>query len=133
MTLNEPQAQQESVEFVRKQALNKRLETIAWGLFLIGFGLVALLPDRLIPDGFGFFGAGLVLIGLNAARYFLQIKMSGFTLVLGTIAIVVGLSRMFGAELPIFAVLLILIGLYIILRPVFERRQRSSEEHTVNQ
>lgn len=122
MTVNEPQAQQQSVEFAQKQALNKRLETIAWGLFLISFGLVALIPDRYFPDGLGLIGVGLIMIGLNVARYFYQIKVSGFTLVLGSIAILVGTSNLLGVDLPVFAILLILIGLYMIVRPIFERR-----------
>ena len=131
--MNEPEIQQPSAQDIWKQQLNKRLETIAWGLFLISFGLVALLPDALFPDGLGLIGVGLIMIGLNVARYFYQIKVSGFTLVLGSIAILIGLSNLLGVDLPVFAILLILIGVYLIIRPIFERGQRSTDRQTIHQ
>jgi hypothetical protein len=35
----------------QKMHLNKRLETIAWGLFLIMIGGLWLFPDKTVPDG----------------------------------------------------------------------------------
>ena len=132
MTMTQPETTQPSAQDVWKQQLNKRLETIAWGLFLISFGLVSLLPDRLFPDGLGLIGVGLIMIGLNVVRYFYQIKVSGFTLVLGSIAVLIGISNLLGVDLPVFAILLILIGVYLIVRPIFERSQQASEGHTIH-
>ena len=50
----------------RKQDLNKRLETVSWGLFLIMLGGFALVKD--VPEGTWLIGAGLIMLGLNAVR-----------------------------------------------------------------
>jgi len=105
-----------------KQALNKRLETLGWGLFLIMLGCAGLVPDNLVPQGVWPIGVGVILLGLNAARYANGIRMSGFTVVLGLLAVLTGIAELFGADLPIFAILLIIIGASMILRPWFEKQ-----------
>jgi hypothetical protein len=109
-------------EVVAKQALNKRLEAIAWGLFLIMIGGLSFIPDSSVPEGLWSIGVGIILLGLNAARYFNQIKMSGFTTVLGILALLTGVGEMVGFDLPTLAILLIILGLILILKPWFEER-----------
>src|SRR5512141_2203390 len=79
-----------------KQTLNKRLETIGWALFLIMIGGLGLIPNEQVPSGVWSIGVGLIMLGLNAARYLNGIKMSGFTLVLGTIALLTGMGELLG-------------------------------------
>jgi hypothetical protein len=106
----------------QKTALNKRLEDIGWALFLIMIGCIWLVPDEQIPQGTWLIGAGLIMLGLNGARYLNGIKVSGFTMLLGMVALAAGLGSLVGVELPLFAVFLILIGASIILRPLFGKR-----------
>lgn len=106
----------------QKTALNKRLEDIAWGLFLIMIGCIWLVPDEQIPPGTWLIGAGLIMLGLNGARYLNGIKASSFTMVLGVVAAAAGLASLAGAKLPLLAVFLILIGVSVILKPLFEKR-----------
>jgi len=107
----------------QKNALNKRLEAIGWALFLIMIGGIWLVPDEQIPQGVWLIGAGLIMLGLNGFRYLNGIKMSGFTIVLGVLALAAGLGGVFGVKLPLFAILLILIGASIILKPLIEKKQ----------
>lgn len=104
-----------------KQALNKRLETMGWGLFLIMLGGQALVPGEQVPEGVWTVGVGLIMLGLNAARYYFGIRMSVFTIVLGSFALLTGVGELLGLDLPALAILLILIGANIILKPLFER------------
>ena len=106
-----------------KALLNKRLESIAWGLFLIMLGGFALVPDNTIPKGVWSIGVGLIMLGLNAARYFYKIKMSGFTMVLGILSLVGGISELVGLTSLDGALLLIILGAYLILKPWFDRRK----------
>jgi hypothetical protein len=115
--------QPSSIQDTQKAALNKRLESIGWGLFLIMIGGIWLVPDEQVPGGTWLVGAGLIMLGLNAARYLNGIRMSGFTIVLGILALASGLSDFAGIDLPLFPILLILIGASILLKPMFERRQ----------
>jgi hypothetical protein len=105
-----------------KAALNKRLETAFWGLFLIMLGGQFLLKDANLPDGLWDVGIGLIFLGLNAARYFNHIRMSGFTTFLGILALIGGLAQMiFKFDLG-GALLLIVLGAYLILKPWFDQR-----------
>ena len=68
---------------------NKRLESIGWGFFLVMMGGSIIVPDEIAPEGLWTVGVGLIMLGLNAARYYYGIHMSGFTTVLGLIAVAV--------------------------------------------
>lgn len=109
-------------EDMQQQALNKRLEMIGWGLFLIMLGGLGLIPGSLVPEGTWLIGAGLILLGLNLARYLNKIPISGFTTVLGVIALLVGVGDFLGVDLPLFPILLILFGAGLLLKPLLEKR-----------
>ena len=110
-----------------KVTLNKRLEESSWGFFLLLIGTLLLLPAGLVPQGTWLIGAGLIMLVLNGVRYVNGISASGFTVGLGLIAILVGLTSFFGLRPPLFAIFLALIGLSIIVRsllpPRVERRR----------
>ncbi len=112
-----------NVQTMGKQTLNKRLETIGWALFLIMIGGLGLVPKEIVPGGTWLIGVGLIMLGLNAARFINGIKMSGFTIGLGILALLSGLGDFFGVQLPLFPILLILIGTDILLRPLLEKKQ----------
>jgi len=111
-----------------KVALNKRLEDSAWGFFLLLIGTLLLLPSALAPQGAWLIGAGLIMLLLNGVRYVNDISASRFTVVLGLVAILVGLASFLGLKPPLFAIFLALIGLSIIVRsllpPKVDRRNR---------
>jgi hypothetical protein len=106
-----------------KVALNKRLENIGWGLFLIMLGGAALVPDEAVSDGWWSIGVGLIMLGLNVARYFNQIRMSGFTTFLGIVSIISGVLQLMGLNDLGGAIFLIVLGAYLLLKPWFEKRQ----------
>ena len=101
-------------EDARKKDLNHRLETVGWGLFLIMLGGFALV--RGVPEGTWLIGAGLIMLGLNAVRLMVGIRASWFTLILGTIALLSGLGSVYGVDIPVGPLLIILIGLAIVVR-----------------
>jgi hypothetical protein len=110
-----------------KVALNKRLESIAWGLFLVLWGGSMfwnnLLPNIELPEGLWSICVGLILLGLNAARYYNQIKMSGFTTVLGIISVIGGVVQLFGVKGMEGAFLLIILGVYLVFKQWFDQRK----------
>ena len=103
--------------------LNKRLETIAWGCFLIMLGGFAFVPHGIIHEGWWSIGVGLIMLGLNLARYLSHLRMSGFTTVLGILSIVGGIVQLLGVEDFEGAFLLIILGSYLIIKPYFDKRQ----------
>jgi hypothetical protein len=126
-TMNEPEeekaAKAEIVIDKDKEALNKRLETVAWGCFLIMLGGFMFVPEQIIKGGWWSIGVGLIFLGLNAARYYKGLRMSGFTTFLGVISILGGILDLVGFEGLNGAVLLIVLGGYLVLKPYFDKRQ----------
>jgi hypothetical protein len=117
-----------------KAALNKRLETIAWGCFLILWAgsmfWKAVAPGTPLPDGLWSIGVGLIFLGLNLARYLNKIRMSGFTTFLGVLSVVGGVVQLFGVKGLEGAFLLLILGAYLILKPWFEKRRLFGKAET---
>lgn len=109
-----------------QRTTNKKLETVAWGAFFIWWGVTALLT--FLPAGINTIGIGLILVGLNVARYYLQIPTSGFTMVLGVIALVLGgfefIKTVFALpfQVDVFPILLIVLGVVLLGRELMRGR-----------
>jgi hypothetical protein len=115
--------QPKQAQDAEKAALNKRLEGIGWGLFLIMLGGFALVPHDLVPKGLWSIGVGIIMLGLNVARYLYHIKMSGFTTVLGIIALISGGLELIGRNNLGGPILLIILGLYLLVKPWFDHQR----------
>lgn len=115
--------QSQTATVADKTALNKRLEGFAWGLFLIMLGGFMFIPETTISKGVWSIGVGLIMLGLNVARYANKIRMSGFTTVLGIISLVAGVLQLIGFKTLEGALLLIILGAYLLLKPWFDKRQ----------
>ncbi len=109
--------------------LQKRdFETIAWGAFFIWWGITELIPS--LPDGAGALGIGLILLALNAARVRNGIPTSSFSTTLGILALVFGGLELAGLmlnlpfELPIFAILLMVLGGIMLARELLKNRNQ---------
>ncbi len=106
-----------------REALNKRLETVAWGCFLIMLGGFMFVPEEIVGGGWWSIGVGLIMLGLNAARYLNRLRMSGFTTFLGIVSVIGGVLSLVGVTGVDGAVMIIVLGGYLILKPYFEREQ----------
>ncbi|WP_455280466.1 hypothetical protein [[Eubacterium] cellulosolvens] len=107
-----------------QKSLNKQLETISWGLFFVGIGLIWAMPSIYQTDikGGGFILIGALLIGLNFVRRMKNIPISKFTTFIGIILFLVGISDFAGFKLPLFETVIILIGLFIVLGAITKMR-----------
>ena len=100
--------------------LDRRLESVAWGLFFVWWGIIELFHT--LPEGTGAVGFGLILIGLNVARLLSNLPTSSLTLTLGIIALVWGGLEVAGSvlplpfEIPVFAIVLIVLGVILLGR-----------------
>lgn len=104
---------------------DRRLETIAWGLLFIWWGL-SIFFDR-IPFGAALVGTGLILLGVNAVRSRKGIQTRGMTTACGILALVWGGLELLRSvphsviPLPfvmndwaIFSLLLVVVGLMFL-------------------
>ncbi|NOH04324.1 MAG: hypothetical protein HND47_21290 [Chloroflexi bacterium] len=106
----------------QKAALNKNMETAAWGCFLIMLGGFMFVPETIVKGGWWSIGVGLIMLGLNAARYLNKIRMSGFTTFLGIVSVIGGVLELAGVGGIGGAVFLIVLGGYLILKPYFDKQ-----------
>jgi drug/metabolite transporter (DMT)-like permease len=109
-----------------KIALSNRLDDFGWAVLLIAVGTIWLMPEKLMPQGSWLIAAGIIMLGLNAIRYFYGIRMVGFSLVAGILALLAGFGEFFGLTLPFFAIALIVIGLVMLVKPLLEKNSIST-------
>jgi hypothetical protein len=98
------------------------LAWLAWGAFFLWWGLVD--SDfgvlRELPRGMGWLGVGLILLGLNAARWRSGFSIGRLSLLLGLLATALGLAKLAGlwpsagVEVSFLAAALIVAGLAIL-------------------
>jgi hypothetical protein len=115
-------SQPANIQAQEEPALNKRLETIGWGLLLILTGGVWLAPTGLVLEGTWLIGFGLILLGTNLARSLNSIPISGLSTTLGIIALILGGVELAGSilkvtfDLPIFSISLVVFGAILLAR-----------------
>jgi hypothetical protein len=102
-------------EYARK---NASVDKLAWGGLFIWWGITLLVP---LPAGVGLIGVGLILLAANAIRQLQGMRINGFSAGIGILALVWGGLQLAGAvmrlpfELPIFAILIIVLGVLILV------------------
>ena len=101
--------------------LDRRLSDIGWGLLFILTGLVWMAPSPQVPQGAWFFGVAAILIGVNVVRYLKRIAVSGFSLVLGLLALLAAAGQAWGVNLPLLAICLVVIGVSLVAKPLLTR------------
>jgi len=120
--VNEQTEQPQESRDPKKKTLDQRLDALGWGLFLIMIGGLWLAPEGWVPEGTWLIGTGVIILGLMLIRYVNGIGVSGFWLVVGLIALGFGMSDVFGLDVPVFPILLIIIGIHILLKPLLRRK-----------
>ncbi len=105
---------------------NKNFEMATWGGLFIWWGTTALFTS--LPHGIGAVGTGLILLGVNAARWASGTVTSGFAITIGVLALVLGGLELANSalrlpfELPTFAILLITLGAIFLGRELLQTR-----------
>ena len=98
--------------------LSRNFEAIGWGALFIWWGISVLVTS--LPVGTVAIGTGVILIGVNVARKLSGVPISRFSTTVGILALVWGVLELVGVllslpfELPIFAILLIVLGVIVL-------------------
>ena len=102
------------------------LEPIAWSALFIWWG-ISFIPGFL-PNGLDAAGTGVILLGVNAARFRLMGSVNGFSLTAGILCLVWGGLDMMRSVFrlpyrpPVFAILLVVLGVIVLVSAVMKRR-----------
>jgi hypothetical protein len=97
--------------------LDRRLHDAGWALLLVLTGLMWLVPSNRVPEGAWLIGVAAILLTINVVRAARHIRISGFSLVLGLLALAAGVGRSMGVNLPLLAICLLVIGASLVVRP----------------
>jgi hypothetical protein len=101
--------------------LDRRLSDIGWGLLFMLTGLVWMVPSQQVPAGTWLLGVAAILFGINVVRYLQHMPMSGFSLVLGFLALLAALGQLWRVDLPLLAICLLVIGASLVAKPWLTR------------
>ena len=101
-------------------AVSSSLIQPLFGLWSDRRGAIWLLPTA-VPPGTWLFGAAVILLGVNVARYIKHIAISGFSVAVGIAAFVVAVSQLWRTDPPLVAIFLLAIGTSLVARPLFTR------------
>jgi hypothetical protein len=97
-----------------KDPVAQRYSTIGWAIFLILAGAVMLLPHALVPEGFLWIAAGVILIAYRGAVAARGIASSFGLVIAGVAFIVIGASDFINFNIDIFPVVLIVCGVVLL-------------------
>ncbi len=101
-----------------KHASDRLLDNIAWGLLFLMSGVILLVPGIPNPWGVWLAGAGIILLGLNVARYALGMRPKIFWVGVGVIGLVAGVGQFLNLDVPILALGLLLCGVLVLVKPL---------------
>lgn len=97
----------------------KRIDAVGWALFFIMIGGLWMMPPESVPEGTWLIGAGLIMFGMNIFRAIFHLPIVALTIFLGIVALALGLAEFFIIDIPVFPVLLILVGFAIIFKLLY--------------
>lgn len=95
----------------QRDALSQKLDQAGWALFLIWVG-VAILAG--VGWGWGLLGVGLITVGEQAVRWYVNLKLEVFWIVCGLMFLVGGFWELFNVPYPLVPILLVLGGLAVL-------------------
>ncbi len=109
-------------------AMERFLDDVGWGALFITVGALWLVPAGQLPSGTWMIAIGVILLVLNVARYMLRIRVNGFTMIAGTVALLAGVGAAFAVDLPIFPIALVVIGVCLLLGSARKNFRRSTDQ-----
>jgi hypothetical protein len=109
---------------------NVALTSLAWGLFFVLLGFwAASMYYGLDTLPYLALGVGTILIGLNITRRSIGVKLSEFGIFIGIIAFAFGGALLLGfTQVPWYAVIIALIGLFIIAEAAASLRKPKTNQ-----
>lgn len=96
---------------------------VVWGLLLIWTGAVVFLHWGW---GVGFVGAGAILLGAQAVRRYLRLKVDGFGLTAGALFVICGVGSLFQVAIDLFPLLIIAAGIVLLVSTWTSRARHAS-------
>ena len=113
----------EKIDDPKKKAIVDKINGIGFALFITMMGGLLLVPKGILPGGTWLVGVGLIMVGSNIARMRNDIRLCHCTLVLGIILLIAGIMSFSYIKIPIFPIVLIVIGVCLIRGLIAKKKQ----------
>ena len=97
--------------FMEKEDKAGKLDAVSWALFFVWVGVAWIAELGL---GVGLLGVGVITLGTQLVRKFMQLKVEGFWLFVGTMFALGGIWELANVEVALVPLLLILGGLALL-------------------
>ena len=111
-----------------KVMLDRRLDAVGWALFLVMIGGVWLAPEGALPEGTWLIGTGVIILGMAFVRRMKGLAINGFWVFMGVVALGTGLSSVLGVDIPVFPILLVIVGLNVLVKPFLKEKAANEED-----
>lgn len=102
-----------------ERSLERALQAIGWGLFLIWMG-IALLSN--LGWGVGLLGVGIIALGGQIARKHFNLRVERFWVTVGVLFLLGGAWELFEIRVGLTPVLIIVAGIVLLLSPLLGRK-----------
>lgn len=109
--------------FTLQKDVERRLDSIGWGLFFLMSGAMLLVPG--LPDGSWLAGVGLLLIGLAIARSMLGLPVNAFGVIVAIVLVASGAGTIAGVAVPWLSLLLVLCGVALVVGEIVPRLRQA--------
>ena len=102
-------------QFMEHHNRGSRLDAIGWALFFVWVGIAWLLGAGI---GVGLLGIAAIILGMQAVRRLLGVRVESFWVVIGLAITVFGLWDLFDVKTPLAPVILIVAGLALLFKVI---------------
>ena len=110
MTINKAGSAKEVSRERREKT--KRITTVGWGAFFVWLGFILMVDAG---SGAILIGVGVISLCVQVARKYSGLESDGFWVVVSFLFVIVGVWELFQVQIPLMAILLIVIGVAFIL------------------
>ncbi len=102
---------------------DKKFAAVGWGLFFIWIGICYIAG---LTFTVGLLGVGIIILGLQLARMFSNVKFEAFWLVVGILFVLGGIWNLLKIEFDLVPILLIIAGLLLLVSALTGKKENET-------
>lgn len=117
--MNNDASKQQDMTTDRKKVVESKLASTGWGLVFLWIGLAMLAG---LSSGIGLLGIGVIILGLQLVRKYIDLGMEGFWVIIGLMFTFGGLGSLYEKDVPVLATVLVLAGLLLLVSVIKQHK-----------
>lgn len=109
-------------KFMEQQDRSSIFDVLGWSLFFIWIGVAWLMELGL---GYGLLGVGIITLGMQVARYFYDVKVEWFWVLVGLAFLIAAVWELWSVAIPLAPIVLIAAGVGLLLWHMLRRDKKT--------